>query len=277
VDGTVEERKQPGDIGRVLAQVERERGLDLSKYRLSYIERRLATRLRSLGFDTYREYSRYLEEHTDEYTHLVDALTINVTEFFRDAPMWRVFRDQVVPALVDAKTNGHQRVIRVWSAGSATGEEAYSIAMSFLSVLGPGAPGYVLSIVGTDLDPRALDVASRGEYDISKLQHIPDKDRERFLDIGRDTFQVRREVRDHVKFRRLDLISGTPPQVIDLIFCRNVFIYFTRDQQSEMVRIFHGSLARGGFLVLGRTEKMPTEATPGFEAISGKERIYRKA
>ncbi len=272
-----EDSLQPGDPAKVLAQVERERGLDLSRYRSSYIERRLATRLRALGFTTYREYSRYLDAHPDEYTRLVDALTINVTEFFRDAPMWRVFREEAVPALIEAKEVGRQRVIRVWSAGSATGEEAYSIAMSFLAALGHRAPNFMLSIIGTDLDPRALEVAARGEYDVSELQHIPEQDRARFLDVGEHTFRIRNEVREHVKFRRLDLIGDAPLQVIDLIFCRNVFIYFTRQQQETTIAKFAKSLARGGFLVLGRTEKMPTQLLPQFEMINGKERIYRKA
>ena len=276
MDDAPEEPLQPGELGPILLQVERERGLDLSRYRASYIERRLATRLRALGFRTYREYSRHLDAHPEEFTRLIDALTINVTEFFRDPPVYRVFREEVVPQLLATKTASHQRVIRAWSAGAATGEEAYSIAMSFLAALGKRAPAFVLSVIGTDLDPKALETASRGEYDIAKLQHIPEDDRARFLDVGTTTFCIRPEVKEHVKFRRLDLIGGAPLQVLDIIFCRNVFIYFTREQQESMVATFQRSLARGGYLVLGRTEKMPTDLTAGFEAVSGRERIYRK-
>jgi chemotaxis methyl-accepting protein methylase len=265
-----------GDIGRLLAKVDRERGLDLSQYRLPYVERRVAARLRALGLHTYRQYARHLDEHPDEYARMLDTLTINVTDFFRDAPVFDIFRDQVVPAIIQAKRAGRQRIIRAWSAGCATGEEPYSLAMAFLDALGPDATRFMVTITATDIDPRVLEVAAKGEYDIAKLQHIPEADRERYVEIGGDTFRLRPEVCRMVRFRTLNLFVDQPVNLVDLVFCRNVFIYFTREQQAHALGAFHAALARGGYLVLGRSEKLAGEYAELFEPVSGRERIYRK-
>lgn len=267
-----------GDAGKLIAQIERERGLDLSQYRLSYVERRLGTRLRALDLPTYRQYAAYLTEHPEEYQRLLDAVTVNVTEFFRDEPTWHAIRDQVVPELVASKLASGHRVIRAWSAGCSTGEEAYSIAMAVLAALGPQASSFVFSVTGTDLDPLALEAAQAGTYDLSRIGQIPPADRARFVVAGEKTFTIRPEVRDRVRFRRLDLFADTPPLSIDLLLCRNVFIYFSREQQERLVStVFHRALGHGGYLVLGRSEKMPGTAAGQFTPVNTKERVYRKA
>jgi chemotaxis methyl-accepting protein methylase len=265
-----------GDATRLIAQVERERGIDLSQYRLTYLERRLGTRLRALELVTYRQYGQYLSEHPEEYTRLLDTLTVNVTDFFRDPPVWKIIRGEVIPALVKAKIATGQRTIRVWSAGCATGEEPYSLAMAFLAETSTAPGPFVMSVTATDLDPLAIQTAQRAEYDVAKLEHIPAPDRVRFVSMEGRHFTIKPEVTEHVRFRKMNLFSDAPPLAIDLILCRNVFIYFTREQQERITNIFHKALARGGYLVLGRTEKMANGAAAGFEAVSSKERIYRK-
>lgn len=275
----MEERAEigtPGDAARLISQIERERGIDLSQYRLTYVERRLATRLRATGLVTYRQYGSRLHEDPDEYARLLDALTVNVTDFFRDPPVWKIIRDEVVPAIVHAKGSVGQRAIRVWSAGCATGEEPYSLAMSFLSAMGAEQRTFLFSVTATDLDPIALSTARKAEYDAAKLDHIPAPDRTRYVSVDGNRFKIKPEVTDHVRFRTLNLFSDEPPLAMDLITCRNVFIYFTREQQERITNVFHRALARGGYLVLGRTEKMPAGAAAGFEPVSAKERIYRK-
>jgi len=275
----MEEREEigsPGDAARLIAQIERDRGIDLSQYRLTYVERRLATRLRALGLVSYRQYGSHLTAHPDEYARLLDALTVNVTEFFRDPPVWKIIRSEVIPAIVKAKGATGQRAIRVWSAGCATGEEPYSLAMAFLSALGADAPSYMLSVTATDLDPLALRTAQHAEYDAARLEHIPPGDRFHFVESTGKRFTIKPEVTERVRFRTMNLFKDDPPLAVDLILCRNVFIYFTREQQERVTNVFHRALARGGYLVLGRTEKMPAGAAPGFEAVNAKERIYRK-
>lgn len=265
-----------GDIGRLLAKVAEDRGLDLTQYRSAYVERRVAARLRALNLHTYRQYAKLLDSSPEEYAKLLDALTINVTDFFRDPPVYHLFRTRIVPEIIERKTRSHHRMIRVWSAGCATGEEPYSLAMSFLSALGPDAPGFILTIVATDLDPNALVIASEAEYDIAKLKHIPKADQLRFCDVKDDRFRIKPEVTRHVKFRRLDLFTDEPTHVVDVIFCRNVFIYFTREQQAKVLSGFADSLTRSGYMVLGRTEKMAPTVADSFEMVSGRDRIYRR-
>lgn len=266
-----------GDTAKLIAQIERDRGFDLSQYRLTYVERRLGTRLRALNLLTYRQYATYLTEHPQEYTKLLDTLTVNVTDFFRDPPVWKVIRGEVVPAILKAKSSAAQRVIRLWSAGCATGEEPYSLAMAFLSAMGDDAPKYLLSVTATDLDPIALATAAKAEYEVSKLEHIPRTERVKFVEADSKNFRIKPEVTERVRFRTLNLFSDPPPLAMDLILCRNVFIYFSREQQERITNVFHRALARGGHLVLGRTEKMPSGSAEGFVPVCSKERVYKKA
>jgi len=265
-----------GDITRLLAKVSDERGLDLTQYRCPYVERRIAARLRALNLHTYRQYSKLLDSSPEEYAKLLDALTINVTDFFRDPPVYQLFRTKVVPEIIERKTRSRHRMIRVWSAGCATGEEPYSLAMSFLSALGKDAPAFMLSVIATDLDPNAMARAHKAEYDLGKLKHIPKTDQMRFCEIDGDKFRIKPEVTSHVKFRRLNLFTDEPIHVVDVIFCRNVFIYFTREQQAKVLAAFADSLTHGGYLILGRSEKLASSVGGSFETVSGRDRVYRR-
>jgi chemotaxis protein methyltransferase CheR len=265
-----------GDITRLLAKIERDRGLDLSQYRRTYVERRLASRLRSLGLHSYRQYARHIEGDPDEYARMLDALTINVTEFFRDRAVFDAFGSLVIPALVESKSRASHRTIRVWSAGCASGEEPYSIAMALLDGTQGREDDLAISVIGTDLDPASLGAAREGVYDLAKLPGIPEEFRSRYVEVGEGAFRMLSEVADLVRFRTMNLFTDAPPKPLDVVFCRNVFIYFTRDQQARVLGMFLDALGRGGYLVLGRSEKLPAALADRFDTVSGKERIYRK-
>lgn len=266
-----------GNLKRLLDKVRAERGLDLAQFRPRYVERRVAVRLNILGIHTYQQYAAYLDANPDEYVRLIDALTINVTQFFRDSTVYDLFRDQVVPSLLAAKTERRQRLIRVWSAGCATGEEPYSLAMSLLDGMRKShANSTILTVIGTDIDREALAKAKRGEYPIRQLAHIPTADRNRYLDVGKEVFHMRPEVMKVVRFQYLNLFEDKPINGIDIIFCRNVFIYFNREDQERLVGLFREALSRGGYLVLGRSERLAPTLAKQFELVSGRERVYRK-
>lgn len=265
-----------GNLERLVQKIDVARGIDLANYRRQYLERRLAARLRTLGLHSYRQYGDYLDANPDEYQRLLDTLTINVTEFFRDAAVFDVFRKEIVPLMIREKVNTRHRMIRVWSAGCATGEEPYSITMSFLEGLGPKRREFLLSVIATDLDETALRTARTAEYNNDKLRGIPGPLQVKYLQMGPESFTMSPEVTRHVKFRRLNLFSDRPMTMVDVIFCRNVFIYFTREQQAEVLEQFWSSLSRGGFLVLGRSEKLAASVADRFELYNGRERIYRK-
>jgi len=265
-----------GNLARLLDKVHAELGLDMAQYRPRYVERRLSSRLHALKLHTYQQYAVYLDQHPDEYSKLLDTLTINVTQFFRDPSVFELFRTDILPEIIKDKTARHQRMIRVWSAGCATGQEPYSLAMSFLAAMGPKADEFLLTILGTDLDRKALDTASRATYDLALLDQIPLADQQRFIDVHSDHFRIKPEVRRLCRFEYLNLFEDRPIHVVDVIFCRNVFIYFNRDEQERVLGVFRSALARGGYLVLGRSERIGAPVSGEFELISGRERIYRR-
>lgn len=265
-----------GNLDKLIRKIAEERGFDLAQYRRQYLERRIAARLRVLELHSYRQYADYLDSHAEEYGKLLDVLTINVTDFYRDPTVYDIFREQIVPDMLAEKTRTRHRLVRAWSAGCATGEETYSIAMSLLAGMGSKQSSFLLSVLGTDLDERALEVAKDGIYSIDKLGNIPQEHQVRYIQTHGETFEIRPEVRQHVKFRPLNLFSDKPISVVDVIFCRNVFIYFSREQQEAILDRFMAALARGGYLVLGRSEKLSKDAAAQLELVNGRERIYRK-
>jgi chemotaxis methyl-accepting protein methylase len=265
-----------GDLGRLMVKVRADRGLDLSQYRRTYVERRLAARMRVLNVHSYRQYARCLDDDPEEYARLLDTLTINVTDFFRDPTVYQIVRRQVLPALIQEKAASRTRTIRAWSAGCASGEEPYSIAMAIAAALEDRGEHLAFTVFGTDLDPTVLETARRATYDVARLTGIPRADQARFVDAGPEKFTIKPELAERVQFRRLNLFEDRPIQLVDLIFCRNVFIYFTREQQERVLEGFLEALAPGGYLVLGRSEKMAASLTRRFELVNGRERIYRK-
>lgn len=264
-----------GSLSLLLNRIRDDRGLDLNQYRERYVERRLATRLRTLGLQTYHQYAEFIDAHPDEFAALVDTMTINVTQFFRDESVFEYFRHKVVPQIIEHKTRRHQRMIRAWSAGCATGQEPYSLAMAFVSALGEKADDFVLSVYGTDLDRNALDVARAATFPVEQLEHVSRGDR-RFVEVDGDVFHVKPEIARLVRFSYLNLFEQTPIHVVDVVFCRNVFIYFTHEEQERMLECFWEALSRGGFLVLGRSERLASSMSGRFEPVDGRERIYRK-
>lgn len=266
-----------GNLNRFMAKVHEERGVDLSQFRPRYVERRVAVRLHSLGLNTYTQYANYLDAHPEEYQKLLSTLTINVTQFFRDPTVYAVIRDTIVPEVLEQKKARKQRLIRVWSAGCATGEEPYSLAMAFLDGIERAkADQAILTVIGTDIDRDALAVAKRGEYPNSSLHQIPHHLRTRYVTRGTDTFGMAPEVSRVVRFQYLNLFADAPIHGIDVIVCRNVFIYFNRDEQERMLAVFRQSLVRGGFLVLGRSERLATSMSKEFELVNARERVYRR-
>lgn len=266
-----------GDLDKFMGKVLHDRGFDLTQYRRAYVERRLAARLRTLDLRTYRDYTDLLEADPTEYERLLDTLTINVTDFFRDAAVWDILRTRVIPAMVAEKLRGRSRTIRIWSAGCATGEEPYSLAMMVLDVLGKDADKFLINVLGTDLDPEVLHFAEQGRYSRDRMKNISPSYQVRFTRaVGKTEFEFKPEVARLVRFRHSSLFGDSPMKVVDLILCRNVFIYLDRPRQMAVLERFWGSLARGGYLVLGRSEKMPSEMARRFAPVEPRERIYQR-
>lgn len=256
--------------------IERVHGLDCSHFRRSYLERRTLTRLRANGCASYVEYRALLKKDESEQTRLLQALTVNLSGFFRDAEVWRTFANKITPDLIQRKRTKRHRLIRIWSAGCATGEEPYSIAMVLDRALGQDRPGYLVSIYGTDIDEDAIAAAKRGVYPLERATGVPPQFAAHYLRPVRQGVAVSPQLHSMVKFKALNLFADNMLKVVDVVFCRNVLIYFTRQQQARLLEYFDHALVPNGVLIIGKTEKLVGPAASRFRPLDASGRIYEK-
>jgi len=264
------------ELQRLLEKVYRERGFDFREYKESTLTRRLGRRLRARGAKTYTNYARVLDQDPTEYDKLFDDLTINVTSFFRDDMAFQALEEVVLPALIHASRITHH-VLRIWSAGCATGEEPYSIAMLMLEHLSedigpvgryhPGPP---------TLTPKPWHVPENGVFGPKDVEGIRPARLKRYFVAESEVFRAQPTLRRLVTFEEHSLVSDPPYHDLDLAVCRNVIIYFTPALQTQVLKDFHEGLKAGGFLLLGKAE-VPVGETKGlFQCVDSKAKLYRK-
>jgi len=260
----------------LMEKITRDRGFQCSSYKDKCLRRRIAVRMRAKGSVSHSEYAGVLDTDPREYDRLVRSLTINVTKFFRNWDTFAAIQKKVIPALWERG----ERELRVWSAGCASGEEAYSLAIlmhkhaaerSELSRLDN------LSIVGTDIDAHCLGEADAAQYAEAAFGDTPATVRRDYFSAVAGRFALLPEVRQMVRFECSDLLRSDPPfEDIHLIACRNVVIYFEREAQDALFEEFHRALAPGGFLVLGKVETLLGAARSMFSPVNARERVFRK-
>jgi two-component system CheB/CheR fusion protein len=241
----------------LLEFLQQSRGIDLSGYRRSSLERRFRRRVERVGCKGFGDYVEYLELHPAEYDDLFDTLLVNVTEFFRDAPSWDHLRREVLPPLIAAKREGER--IRVWSAGCATGQEAYTLAMVLAELLGADAYRERVKVYATDVDEAALAVARQAVYTAKEVESVPPDLREAYFEGVDGRLGFRRDLRRTVIFGRNDLRHDAPISNLDVLVCRNTLLYMTPETQARIVRSFHFALREGGVLMLGKSEMLTSE------------------
>lgn len=253
----------------------KERGLDLGQYKEKCLKRRIDVRLRATGAHTYLDYMAVLKKDPLEYDRLFDTLTINVTNFFRDRSTYRVIADKVIPELISSKKEEGKKIIRVWSAACASGEEPYSMAILFREKLGDKIDDFLISIHATDIDKPSLEKAKRAEYEAGAVSEVDGKILRRYFNRNLK-YNLKEEIKQMVRFKRHDLISDGPLAHLDIILCRNVLIYFSRYQQIRLFDKFYKALNEGGYLILGKTESLAGKPEGLFQPVSIKEKIYQK-
>ena len=256
-------------------------GLDFSSYKMPTIQRRLHRRMVATKTGTLSAYRRYLLRHSDEYNRLISSFLIKVTEFFRDPALFATLRDQILPEIIAAARHraSHQGSgwgeLRLWSAGCATGEEAYSLAILVADLLGDELEQFSVRIFATDLDGDAIAFARRGVYSASAVASLPPDIVTRYFDRVDGEYVVQKRVRALVIFGEHDLAQRAPFPRIDLVLCRNVLIYFTLELQKRVLQLFAYSLRDGGYLVLGKAET--TSPLPEFfMPVQPSLKIYRR-
>lgn len=257
-----------------LEEVRERHGIDFKSYKTPTIMRRLKRRMVATSSKDLGAYSRYLDEHPEEYRQLVNAFLIKVTEFFRDPELYAHLRDEVLPELVrNAREEGSQ--LRIWSAGCATGEEPYSLAIMLSEILGEEAGRFDVRIFATDIDEEAINFARRGVYPASALGGLSEEQIRRYFVEEDDHYQVKKSVRSMIVFGNHDLARRSPFPRLDMVVSRNVLIYFTAELQRRALRLFAYSLKDGGYLVLGKAET--TSPLGEFFALTHRRhKVYRR-
>ena len=271
---------QPGDseevdsaLEELLVFIRDARGFDFTGYKRSSLARRIQKRMHEVGASDYLDYRDRLESSAEEFGYLFNTILINVTAFFRDAQTWTYLQHQVMPELLaDAGPYGE---IRVWSAGCASGEEAYSLAIAFAEAMGIEEYAKRVKIYGTDVDNEALRDARAGLYAAKTLEPLPSELREKYFEQNGTQLAFRPELRRRVIFGRHDITRDAPISRLDLLVCRNTLMYFNVETQSQVIDRLHFALREGGFLFLGKAEMLLSDSER-FEVVSMRQRIFRR-
>lgn len=253
-------------------KITRERGFGCASYKEKCVRRRIAVRMRAKSVHSFADYALVLDRDPHEYDLLLDALTINVTKFFRNPETFAAIDRELIPAL-------YARVepqLRIWSAGCASGEEPYSLAMLMHRyATTQGRRFDRVEVLGTDLDRASLAAAEKGVYLEPTLSDTPPDIRQMYFSM-QPPYRIQADVRARVQFRRHDLLREPFPEPQHLIVCRNVIIYFDRVTQESLFERFADALLPGGFLVLGRVETLFGLARAKFAPVDSRERLFRR-
>ncbi|WP_277554478.1 CheR family methyltransferase [Halobaculum limi] len=262
------------DLHRVIDFVEDEVPFEPGYYNEAYLGRRIAARMQRRDADDHAEYRDLLERDDEERKALLDALTVNVTGFFRDPDMWADLRS----VLRDLSAENGRAGVDVWSAPCADGREPYSLSM--LAADDDEVDERHVSITAVDISEEALDAARAGVYETTRTTDIeeelaPLSDPEAYVEREENVFRVRRSVKSRVSFEPYDLISDGPKSGMDLVFCRNLLIYIDSEYKEPLFETLRDSLRSGGYLVLGKTETVPPGMRDEFKPVEKRSRIYR--
>jgi two-component system CheB/CheR fusion protein len=249
------------------------RGFDFTGYKRSSLARRIRKRMYEAGSQDYVAYRDKLESSAEEFGHLFNTILINVTGFFRDTETWTFLQREVMPELL--ADIDPAREIRVWSAGCASGEEAYSLAIAFSEALGIEDSAKRVKIYGTDVDDEALRDARVGLYSAKALEALPNDLRDKYFEQNGTQFAFRPDLRRRVIFGRHDITRDAPISRLDLLVCRNTLMYFNVETQAQVIDRFHFALRESGYLFLGKAEMLLSDGER-FEVVSMRQRIFRR-
>jgi two-component system, chemotaxis family, CheB/CheR fusion protein len=257
----------------LLAFIRDSRGFDFTGYKRTSLARRIRKRMDEAGITTYTDYRDRLESNSEEFGHLFNTILINVTSFFRDAEAWSYLRGEVVPELLANSDPAEE--IRVWTAGCASGEEAYSLAIVFAEALGIKECTQRVKIYSTDVDEDALQHGRSGLYSGRALEPLTDELRDRYFERHGSQYVFRPDLRRRVIFGRHDITSDAPISRLDLLTCRNALMYLNAETQAQVIGRFHFALREKAYLFLGKAEMLLSDSER-FEVTSMRHRIFRR-
>lgn len=247
------------DFQTVKKLVAEHTGISLSDAKHDMIYSRLAKRLRQLKLENFSDYLDILQSDDEtEIGNFINSVTTNLTSFFREQHHFDYLKDTLIPGLL--RQNADTKIIRIWSAGCSTGEEPYSLAMTIKESV-PENQGWDVRLLATDLDTNVLDTASKGVYSLDRVNGIPKEKLRRWFNKGKGSSEglvrVSRELRDMIIFKQLNLMGKWPVKAgVDVIFCRNVVIYFDKDTQRVLFDRYANILKPDGNLFIGHSETL---------------------
>ncbi len=248
----------PSPLDLLLDYLKGARGFDFTGYKRASLERRISKRMAEIGVHDYVAYRDHLEVHPAEFAQLFNTILINVTGFFRDAPVWEHLAEQTIPDLLT--TVGDDGSIRVWCAGCSSGEETYTVAMLLAEALGERDYLERVKIYATDVDDEALAEARTAIYSDKAIETIPVPLQEKYFEHSERRHAFRKELRRTVIFGRNDLVQDAPISRIDLLTCRNTLMYFNAETQGRILGRLHFALNDWGALLLGKSEMLITHS-----------------
>ncbi len=251
-------------------------GIDITRYKGRCLLRRIAVRQRASGAADLQTYLMLVRRNPVERGQLVKALTIHVSQFFRNPSTFHALQHEVLPAILAEKDRTGGRALRLWSAGCACGEEAYSLALLLCEAAEEALRRHSTTIYGTDVEPECLRAAREGRYPATSLKSVPASWRQRYFTPAGAHYVVGPELRNLVHFKRHNILDRPPFGRIDIAVFRNVLIYMADSLQEQVLLGIHGALNSGGYLILGKVEGLSGSAKDVFAPVNVPERIYRK-
>ena len=261
-------------LNKILTFIQKHKGLDVSSYRQNFIHRRLRLRVLATRVKSPQEYIALIEKSPEEFNLFLDALSINVTEFFRDPDVYDAFRKLALTELMNRKAASDYKSIRIWSSACASGEEAYSLAILLKEEL-KGRQDLMVKVLATDIDDQALEKAKEATYRTGDLQKLPPAILKKYFTLSNAAhYQVNDDIRQMVKFQKHNIFGQAPYKGLDAIFCRNIMIYLSRPQMMELFKKFYELLNPQGYLILGKVETLWERNL--FKPVDLKAKIYQK-
>ena len=235
------------DYEQFIEGIKRKTGIDLALYKEAQMKRRLTSLYEKKGYKNFVEFLRALEGNRDLMNEFLDRMTINVSEFYRNAKRWEVLQNKIFPKLLEKNKR-----LKIWSAACSTGEEPYSLAM----VLSQHVPLSQIQIIATDLDENVIQKAKLGVYPERSLAEVPANIKAKYFGKEGNFYRVKDEIKKTVTFKKHNLLKDTYDSNYDLIVCRNVMIYFTEEAKDQIYTNFSKSLRKDGVLFVGSTEQI---------------------
>jgi two-component system CheB/CheR fusion protein len=267
------EEQAGSEFTRLLDYLKVSRGFDFGAYKVSSLMRRIQKRMREIGVHKYVEYIEYLEVHPQEFGPLFDTVLINVTSFFRDAPSWSCLAEKILPRILEDREP--ERPLRMWSAGCASGEEAFTLAMVLCEAIGEDEFRRHVKIYATDADEDALATARLGSYETRQAAGVPPELLAKYFEMNGSRYVFRSDLRRCLIFGRHDLIQDAAISRLDLLVCRNTLMYFNSEAQERVLARFHFALNRHGYLFLGKAETLLAHGN-SFRPMDLKHRIFTR-